>query len=271
MHDVRDGVDADRLGLAQRIEQAGANLANAGSGGIVTVQHRWLCDDGETLSHTQSFDAHGDLRRWRVGEDTAATLTIVGSKPSADDRARAKLHRDDAIYLFADGVPRDVLALPVEPWRYGSFELPGLECLAVLDAGDGPEGMLRRTIEFSQQMLRGGINRAVAAGADAALVAKERTRGAFRVNAPYAALLCWLHTEMVLGHLMQDGYDLAGDLWRLSAMDGMLDATRGCYACSAPDLLSLQQYGFARRRKRTVEIVRACLMGEARAAMVASP
>ena len=231
--------------------------ARESTAGGYTVEHRWRHADGDTEVHHQRFDSNGELRLWKPGEATP-DLRIVGEAPTKNDLAHGRIHRPDACYVLEDGVERDLLGLPLAPWVYQEFDLGELRCIGRIACGAGPDGYFQRRLACEGARISSHD-----ASADVRITASGEVRtitgkGEFRINAPYGALLRWLHTDTLLGHLSRAGFDIGGDIWRLSAVEGLLDATRSDYSSGAEQSAVLARYGAARHHPASRAALESC-------------
>lgn len=229
-----------------------AQLPATGARAVLRVEHRWLHPDGTVERHHQLFGADHVLTAWRPGPCEPHDLRIVGPAPAAETLAAGRLHDDDARYVLGDDVERDALGLPLTPWSYDGLDPSALRCRALIVCGAGPDGPLVRVLSSEHRRL------AVGPPGPESLTVRDgvvRTRfdpkREFRVNAPYDALVRWLHSDTLLGHLISAGFEVVGDLWRVSAIEGLLDGSRDAYACDEAASGVLVRYAACRLEPRT--------------------
>lgn len=229
----------------------------------LAVELHTIVDDGrgETIVHHQLYDARGVIHAWAPGPTPHAQLTIRQQVP-----ARDTLVGSSTAYVLADGVARDVFGLPLAPWRYDGLDVGDLACRIRVVCGAGPDGPVERVIETQGPVLRTTApSSSMTRGPHGALRSTFDRRKEVRVNAPYPVLLEWLHGSAILGYLMTDGFDVRGDIWRLSAIEGLLAATRPAHGCDPAAVAILHKLFRARTHGVTAIILDQCLrIGSAR-------
>lgn len=238
--------------LAEVSESLGSPSPEADPG--LTVEHQWHDRNGGVEFHHQRYDSEDVLREWKPGRVEHPDLRVAGECPSADDFRGGRFHLPTATYVLSDCVQRDLLGLPVEPWKYSEFDLDGVYCRGWI-CGAGPDGYFQRELRLENSQI---FSREASGSIRVSTSGEARTNTSqhdFRINAPYGALLRWLHSDTILGHLMQAGFDVRGDLWRLSTIDGVMDGTRSSYACDAKDVSVLYRYGCARHHPSNLQLL----------------
>jgi len=223
------------------------------------VEHRWVHPDDRVEIHHQIYDVDGELRVWRLGEQSRADLRVVSNAPTGAQRERGVLHDSAARYVLRDGVERDVLGLPLASWKYTDFDLGDLDCRGLIVCGAGPDGLFQRRLCYHEQWLASRDATGEVTLDERGEVHTRVAKKEFRVNAPYGALLRWLHTDSILGHLIRAGFRVTGDLWRLSAIEGMLDATRRTYSCGQEQASIFWRYADVRANAMNAQATRNCL------------
>lgn len=223
------------------------------------VEHQWTHSDGSTEVHTQAYDAEGRLRSWHPGSAGKPDLCILGDTPALDDLLHGRLHRSNARHILADGVERDILGLPRSPWRYEEFDLGALQCNGRIVCGAGPDRYFQHRIECVGSRIRAFDATADVTISSSGEIRTKPEKHEFRINAPYPALLQWLHTDTLLGHLIRAGFDVGGDLWRVSAIEGLLASTRDQYSSGPERSGVLMRYGVARHHPYTIDVLNRCV------------
>lgn len=221
----------------------------------LAVEIETTCDDrpGETIVHHQLYDARGVIHAWAPGPHPRKQLTLRQRVPG-----RASATGTTTAWVLADGVERDVFGLPLAPWRYDGLDVGDLRCRVRVVCGAGPEGPVERMIETEGSVLRTAAA-PLTRDTDGTLRSTFDRRKDVRVNASYPALLDWLHGTTILGYLMTEGFDVRGDIWRLSAIEGLLAATRPQHGCGPDGVAVLGALFRARTHGATRIILDQCL------------